>query len=127
MRIYQEYFFLSLLLFLTGCTNDELPEPAELPCDNVVVTYVEDIEPIIQQSCAYAGCHLGSAPGVYTSYEGVLPQLEAGSFRDRVIGRRADPNIGMPPDYAPDDRPRDLTEEELLLIGCWLDAGFPRE
>lgn len=90
-------------------------------------TYVIDIEPIVQSSCAYSGCHLGTAPGIYTSYDGVLPQLEAGSFRERVITMQADQNLGMPPDYAPADRTRNLTEDELRIIECWLDAGFPRE
>lgn len=125
--------FLSLILaplavfVVASCTTDVLPEPTELPCDDVMPTYVTDIEPIIEASCAYSGCHLGTAPGIYTSYDGVLPQLEAGSFRERVITMQADQNLGMPPDYAPADRPADLTEDELRIIQCWLDAGFPRE
>ena len=111
---------------LASCAADQLPEPVEMPCDIGVVTYTADIEPIIQQSCAYSGCHLGGAPGLYDSYEGVLPALENGSFRDRVISRMDDPNVGMPPNYAPDDRPQDLTEDQIALISCWLDAGFPR-
>ena len=119
-----------LLLVLAGavgCTTDALPEPTEAPCDNLSPTYETDIRPIVEATCAYSGCHLGTAPGIYTSYEGVLPQLESGSFRERVITMRADQNLGMPPDYAPSDRPRDLDEEDLLLIECWLEAGFPRE
>jgi len=112
---------------IASCTNDELPEPVEVPCDDVMPTYVVDIEPIIQQSCAYSGCHLGTAPGIYTSYEGVVAQVESGSFRERVITMQEDPNLGMPPNYAPGDRPADLTADELRLIECWLDAGFPRE
>lgn len=123
-------FFLPLLVttvFVAACTSDVLPEPTELPCDDVMATYVTDIQPIVETSCAYSGCHLGTAPGIYTSYEGLLPQLEAGSFRERVITMQADENLGMPPNYAPTDRPQDLTAEELKLIECWLDAGFPRE
>lgn len=128
MRLFPVFSFLSVtVLSIAACTTDTLPEPTELPCDDVMATYVVDIEPIIQQSCAYAGCHLGSAPGVYTSYEGLLPQLESGNFRSRVITLQEDPNVGMPPNYAPEDRPRDLTTDELTLIECWLDAGFPRE
>lgn len=115
------------ILTLAACTTDALPEPTERPCDDVVATYVDDIEPIIQQSCAYSGCHLGTAPGIYTSYAGLLPQLESGMFRERVITIQADPNVGMPPNYAPADRPRDLTATELELIECWLDAGFPEQ
>ncbi len=114
-----------MIVTLGACTTDALPEPTEIPCDGITATYVDDIEPIIQQSCAYSGCHLGSAPGIFTSYAGLLPQLESGVFRERVITVRQDPNVGMPPNYAPQDRPQDLTAAELELIECWLDAGFP--
>lgn len=115
------------IILLTACTTDALPEPVELPCDDVMPTYVTDVQPIIEATCAYSGCHLGTAPGIYTSYEGLLPQLDAGSFRERVITMQADQNLGMPPNYAPNDRPQDLTEDQLKTIECWLDAGFPRE
>lgn len=128
MRIFPVFCLLSVtIITIAACTTDALPEPTELPCDNVMPTYVTDVEPIIQQSCAYGGCHLGTAPGIYTSYEGLLPQLEAGNFRDRVITMQADPNVGMPPNYAPSDRPEDLTADQLEIIECWLDAGFPLE
>ncbi len=110
-----------------SCTNDALPEPSEVPCIEEGLTYEEDVRPIIEETCAYSGCHLGGAPGVYNSYDGLLQDLEDGSFRDRVITQREDPNVGMPPDYAPADRPVDLTEEELTIISCWLEAGYPRE
>ena len=108
-----------------ACTSDQLPEPMMSDCGTEVPTYTNDIKPIIDASCAYSGCHLDSAPGQYDSYAGLLANLESNKFRQRVIIERADPSAGMPPNYAPDDRPQDLTEEELTLIECWLDAGFP--
>ena len=120
-------FLTTLLLCMGSCTNDALPEPSEVPCIEEGLTYEEDVRPIIEETCAYSGCHLGGAPGVYNSYDGLLQDLEDGSFRDRVITQREDPNVGMPPDYAPADRPVDLTEEELTIISCWLEAGYPRE
>lgn len=116
-----------LLLCLGSCTNDALPQPSEVACPDQELTYEQDIRPIIEESCAYSGCHLGGAPGLYNNYDGLLQDLEDGSFRDRVITQRADPNVGMPPNYSPADRPEDLTEEELSIINCWLEAGFPRE
>ncbi|NBC09988.1 MAG: hypothetical protein GVY26_22595 [Bacteroidetes bacterium] len=111
----------------SACTTDRLPEPMlSETCADTVPTYEGRIKSIIETNCAYAGCHLdGTAPGVYTSYEGLLPNIESGSFRQRVIVEREDPNRGMPPDYAPDGQPKDLTEEELELIECWLDSGYP--
>lgn len=128
MRKFPLFYLLSVTIVLFGaCTKDALPEPTELPCDDVMATYVTDIAPIVERTCAYSGCHLGTAPGIYTDYDGVLSQLEDGSFRRRVITLQADPNVGMPPNYAPADRAEDLTEMELRIIECWLDDGFPRE
>jgi hypothetical protein len=110
-----------------ACTTDQLPGPTSAEnCLDSVPTYEGRIQSIIETNCAYAGCHLdGSAPGLYTSYEGLLPNIESGSFRQRVIVEREDPNRGMPPNYAPEGRPKDLTPEELELIECWLDSGYP--
>lgn len=124
----RSFFTLSLAfaaLLIGSCTADALPEPTPTPCDNVMPTYNVDIRPIIEESCAYSGCHLGGAPGLYDNYGGLLSDLESGLFRQRVLLRKEDPNVGMPPDYAPDDRPKDLTDDELVLIECWLEAGYP--
>ena len=115
------------LCVLAGCLSDELPEPMETPCDGEELTYEADIRGIVEQTCAYSGCHLGGAPGVYVDYNGLLSDLQSGRFRERVVQQRNNPNVGMPPDYAPDGRPKDLTERQLQMITCWLEAGFPRE
>lgn len=111
-----------------GCTEDVLPEPSEASCfTEQQPTYVNDVAPIIERTCAYGSCHLGSAPGLYDNYEGLLPDLESGRFNERVINLRQDPTLGMPPDYAPADRASELTPTELQTISCWLEAGFPLE
>lgn len=117
---------LLLMLAVFSCTSDQLPEPT-VPesCENTFPTYTDDIKPIIDNSCAYAGCHLGTAPGIYDDYEGVKSVIESGSFRERVVIQKDDPLQGMPPNYAPDGRPKDLSAEELELIECWLDSGYP--
>lgn len=126
MRLFRTLVFSFFgLIVLGSCTKDALPEPSPTPCDDVMPTYNADIRPIIEESCSYSGCHLGGAPGLYDNYSGLRADLESGLFRQRVLLRRNDPRIGMPPDYSPDDRPKDLNEEELLLIECWLEAGFP--
>lgn len=120
------FLFLGFTLFFSAsCTADQLPEPAESVCDGLVPDYELDILPIIETSCAYSGCHLGGAPGVYNSYANLLADLESGRFRNRVIELRSDPILGMPPNYSPSGRPRTLTPEELFLVTCWLEAGYP--
>lgn len=123
-------FCYGLILFaiaMSSCTSDALPEPVELPCNGDSFTYETDIRPIIEQSCAYSGCHLGGAPGLYNEYSGLVPVLESGRFQQRVILQRDDPSVGMPPNYAPEGRPLDLLPEQLEMISCWLEAGYPRE
>lgn len=95
-------------------------------CETTVPTYAREIRPIIEQACAYSGCHLNSAPGTYDSYQGLLPALRSGRFRSRVILLREDPTRGMPPAYAPDDRPHQLSMQQLQLIQCWLEADYPQ-
>ena len=88
-------------VFLPSCVSDELPEPT-LPesCMVSIPTYEGSIKAIIDNSCAYSGCHLdGSAPGVYTSYSGLESVVRSGSFKEKVVSLRDDPNLGMPPDF----------------------------
>jgi hypothetical protein len=117
-----------MLICMQSCTADELPEPAPTAdCGQLEVTYDLNIKELIDRSCAYSGCHLDVAPGRYNSYEGMLGNLKNGRFEQRVLTLRADPILGMPPNNAPEGRPKDLTKEELDLIRCWLGKGFPEK
>ncbi len=117
----------------SSCSNDELPPP-QTPefCDTIVASYNTNVKTIIDESCAYSGCHDGSGglgPGNYNSYNGLTGVLDAGTFRSRVIGLKEDATIGMPPNqsvYA-ESKKDDLTEEELRIIECWLDVGYPED
>ncbi len=112
------------ILNLLACTNDQLPEPVLSDCGSTI-TYVGEIKAIVDQSCAYDGCHVaGFSSGDFSSYEGLLPIAESGDFKDRVITQAEDEEIGMPPDYAPIDKPQDLDSLQMLLMQCWIDGGF---
>ncbi|MEL7221139.1 MAG: hypothetical protein AAGJ93_07455 [Bacteroidota bacterium] len=113
------------IMHISSCANDQLPEPMEAECAGETPTYTDDIKLIIDESCAYSGCHLDSSPGRFDSYSGLLSYLDDNTFRQRVIVQRADPSAGMPPNYAPDGRLIDLTEAQIELVECWLDAGHP--
>lgn len=119
------------LFFLSACTNDVLPVPAiQSQCDTMMVTYDAVVKDIIDNSCAYSGCHSpgGIGVGIYTSYDGLLPVLESGLFESRVIVQRDDEASGMPPNNSvyPESMKDNLTEEEILIIQCWLLAGYPK-
>ena len=111
-----------------NCSRDQLPE-SMVECDDTV-TYENVIKPIIDESCAYSGCHDGGAgigPADYTRYDGMLRHLNSGSFRSRTLDQKDSPSIGMPPDQSVyvESLKDDLTDEELEMITCWLDNGFP--
>lgn len=113
---------------LYACTTDSLSERVAEPCDirSSSLDYSSDIAPVIEQTCSYSSnCHLNASYGIYLQYEDLIPDIESGTFRDRVIERRTDPIIGMPPNYAPDDRARDLDSVQIALITCWLENGYP--
>lgn len=121
-----------LLIALLGqhCTADELPQPEG--CASGLTAYDTNMKAIIDESCAYSGCHDGespSVPGDYTSYEGIRPFLEDGSVRTRVFDLRNDPVLGMPPSASafPLSRKEELTPEEFRLMQCWVNSGFPKE
>ena len=114
-------FFSFILIAAPSCTKDKLPADMTECTDSF--TYQEDIRPILNNSCAYSGCHItGFLQGDYTSYNSMRPQLESGIFMNRVITNR-----NMPPSYAPSGRPKSLTIEELEMIICWAEAGYPEQ
>lgn len=116
---------LTTIMVLASCTNDKL-EDNPIACSiNNPATYDVEIVTIINNNCAYSGCHVtgGGAPGDYGSYSGLTTAINSGNFKSRVITQREDPNLGMPPNYA--TGPMDLSPSELELIQCWIDAGYP--
>ena len=115
---------------LLHCTSEKLPFVDEAAdCLNVETTYDLNIKPIIDNSCALVGCHVtgGDAPGVYINYNNLVPFFEDGTFESTVIDQREDPIIGMPPDYSTNGEPKNLAEEELALIKCWIRSGYPEK
>lgn len=128
------YFALQMILLAPACTNDELPPPVTpVFCDTIsITTYDNGVKEIIDNSCAYGGCHDGAGgigPGNYNNYSGLITYLTSGSFRDRVLSQREDPSLGMPPDASvyPESQKDDLTAEELEIIECWLLSNFPEK
>lgn len=129
MKKLTSHFLLLIGLYLlvtNGCVADELPEAAGMiDCTGEQSTYETNIRDIIDNSCAYSGCHLDSAPGNYSNFQGLRLIIEDGSFNQRVFTIKDDPVLGMPPNNAPAGRPKNLTEDELNTLRCWIQNGFP--
>lgn len=104
-----------LQLSQSSCTNDTLPEPdTSVNCDSLQVTYDNQVKPIIDASCAFAGCHVAGFPwGNYTTYAGMTPFLNPSLFENEVIV-----TMDMP------DGSLTLTPEELEIMECWVSNNY---
>ena len=113
-------FLISSFFLVIACDYDQASEPTLGDnCDNISVSYEAGIEELMERTCAYVGCHIsGFSSGDYTTYETIIPFLEA--IENRTL-RAQD----MPPDYAPDGKAKSLTAEEMQLLDCWITAGAP--
>jgi len=83
----QIYKFSSLLLgllALSSCYYDneeELYPSSNLPCDSVVVSFKNDVDPILQNYCV--GCHNSNNPSagyVYDTYAGTKNSVDDGTL-----------------------------------------------
>ena len=105
-----------MCLALTSCYNDK--EDLLYGNDDCVVqsvSFANDIEPIISNSCAKSGCHVqgGSGNGIFDSYAAIKAKVDNGALRDRVVVKRE-----MPPDVP-------LTNCQIKYIEQWLNDGAP--
>lgn len=112
----------ALAVLPSSCTSDTLdPIPEPEFCDTLVTSYNLNIQPIVETYCAYSGCHDGSAPGTYLSYEGMVPSLDNGKIVARAINAR-----DMPPSYA-NEGFTELPEETYDMLNCWIEGGYPEQ
>ena len=125
---------IALLIMVGACTADEVTPAAG--CDSFETKSTSDdpniatVKDIIDQTCAYSGCHDGAggiAPGDYNKYSRIVQDIENGSFAARVITQRDNPSLGMPPDKSvyPQSLQDSLSQIQLDIITCWLQDGFP--
>ncbi len=128
MRLIKSTIILCFISLMVSCASDVV-EPAE-GCDLMEATYETNVKNIIDQTCAYSGCHDGAGgigPGNYKSYQGLLQDLQSGSLGSRVLTRKNNPSLGMPPDKSvyPQSQQDSLSAIQLEIITCWLQGGFP--
>lgn len=105
--------FLLIVLGFVACKEDD-------PCADSV-TYSNQIKPIINATCAYAGCHDGdpnsSAPGNYNNLADITVVALNGKLNNRVVILK-----DMPPSNA--TGPKTLTDDQLQLVKCWVSQGY---
>ncbi|MCB0642404.1 MAG: hypothetical protein KDC44_12225 [Phaeodactylibacter sp.] len=114
--------FLGIFTILSACTFDQLePIDASPECLEANPTYESDIKPIVDNTCAYSGCHVsGFGFGDFSSYEGMLSRLENGAIEQQTIFTDE-----MPPKNA--IGPNELTTEEKELLQCWIQLQYPEK
>lgn len=100
------------------------PEPQPLPEPEPAVTFQEDILPILQARCAFAGCHAAPNPARGLNLETYAdfargsnggPVFNPGDSKGSKVIQRIDGG-GMPPG-AP------LADDQIQLFKDWIDAG----
>jgi hypothetical protein len=104
-----------LVILAVACSKDNDDDnnnpPNTVDCNTISATFAANVNPLIQTSCAKAGCHAaGSAngPGALTTYA----QISA----NKTAIRAAVASGAMPKDAT-------LNATQKATITCWIDAG----
>jgi hypothetical protein len=101
----------------SSCSNDKLPDPATISnpaCDSIQISYDSQIKPIIDNSCAFVGCHNANSPfGDMTDYANMSFYLNDNFFKKRVVDIMDMPEGDM------------LSPEDFDLVECWVSKGYP--
>jgi hypothetical protein len=90
------YRWCLLIATLVGCGSDATSTPSaacpdpKIPAAQRQTSSRADVQVILARSCAVGGCHAG-AEGA----SGLSLPLEAGAWRDRVVGKRSVQNTSM--------------------------------
>src|SRR5688572_13801685 len=108
----------TLLLIVFSCVYHDtslIPEESQPPenpvsCDDLAVSWQNDIRPIMQASCVIPDCHDGISLRSWNSYNEA--KRSASAIKRRTQDR------SMPVDSS-------LPQEQIDKIACWVDAGSP--
>ncbi|PCJ82084.1 MAG: hypothetical protein COA57_13700 [Flavobacteriales bacterium] len=95
----------------TSDTTDSTVNAILDTCIALNVTFSEDIQPIFVYTCCE--CHAWCK-----NYNGIIGWIPSGKMDTVLFIEKS-----MPPTYA--TGPKFLTDQELLKIQCWIDAGYP--
>jgi hypothetical protein len=106
------------LLSLAACKKEAI---TEYDCTGITPTYTNDVQPILENSCAIIGCHnFGSAQGgiSFADYAGT----KAANNKNRLLGA-----IQHKSGYRamPEGGPQ-LPDSSIKLISCWVQNGMPQ-
>lgn len=115
--------FIALAVFIHSCTKDVAQKPTAIDCNGVNAdsnTYNITIKPILDNYCAYGGCHdaFTKESGVNLSdYSNVVSAFENKSALC-TIKHESGCGVGMP--Y---NDPK-LADSLITYIECWANNGY---
>ncbi|MCF8239002.1 MAG: hypothetical protein K9I85_12640 [Saprospiraceae bacterium] len=113
------FFFLfagMLVMLLSRCTKDHLPDPP--------ICYQTDIEPLIVSNCTQSGCHNSvekSAGYDFSTYEGILSAVEVGHYKKSSLYKVLIQPFGEKRMPQPPAEP--FSDEQITLIARWIEEG----
>lgn len=109
-----------LAVFASNCSYDKVPAKQKFDCDLCNPSYSKEIVPIIQTYCSdptLGNCHQDNLHNVHlNNFDELKFVIEGGHVQEHVIDRHE-----MPPPYSLG--PKSLTEQQILLIYCWIKRG----
>lgn len=112
----------AVFLSLGSCYYDKESDLYGTPvCDTSSITWTNVIKPIIDQSCAYVGCHGGgtkSGDHDLTTYEGVYEIAQSGALLGAI--QHSGNYTPMPYQGA------QLSECTIAKIKIWVEQGAPQ-
>jgi hypothetical protein len=79
-------------------------------------SYASSVNPIIMTKCAIEGCHNGDLGSSFkwTDFSLFQQKAQSGIVKTKVVSR------AMPPPESPKGP---LTDDEIMVISCWVDWG----
>ena len=117
MKIHFGLLTLISLFSFTSCLKDKT-----VPVDECAtfISYTSDIRPIIESSCKTG---LGGGTGCHDAWidehENITPYMTSSIWPNSVLVEKTMPLI--PNDFGIDS----LTEDEIQIMKCWIDQGYP--
>ena len=118
-------FFTVLLVFLVGMNSCYYDNAEDLypgsSCDTTNISYSNDLRPLLDESCAYVGCHAGNSPSAQldlTDYQDVKRIADNGQLVNRISRPSGDPGL-MPPGGR-------LGMCSIEQIEAWVASGAPQ-
>lgn len=107
-RILLAFIGIVSITILAKCKKDK---NTEINCSNIVVSYANDIAPLLTTECNTSGCHRDNfSAGDFTTYSGIKAKANNGSLRSEII------NKSMPINGS-------LSDTEIQKIVCWIESG----